>query len=139
MKSTVLLLTAICIISSALSILLPKGKTEKVMKYALGIFFIASVITAVMSIDFNVDFNLDAKNEFNQTGNEIANATAETAISQILLKNNIHPLKIEADMDKTSNNGISIKRVVLAIKDEEDFNRAAQIIKEETGITAVKQ
>lgn len=139
MKSAVLLVTAICIVSSGLFILTPKGKMEKVMKYALGIFFIASVIAAVLSIDFNVDFNLDVKDDFSQTGTEITNATAETAISQILLKNNINPLKIEVDTDKSLDNSISIKRVVLTLEKEEDFNRAAQIIKEETGITAVEQ
>lgn len=139
MKSAVLLVTAICIVSSALFIFTPKGKMEKVMKYALGIFFIASVIAAVLSIDFNADFNLDVKDDFSQTGTDITNATAEIAISQILLRNNIHPLKIEVDTDKTSDDSISIKRIVLTLDTKEDFNRAAQIIKEETGITAVEQ
>ncbi|MBQ4154032.1 MAG: hypothetical protein IJE01_02380 [Clostridia bacterium] len=139
MKGIILSITVICVISAALFFLCPKGKMEKVMKYALGIFFISSLIVAVLSADFNVDFNLDTEGNIEQTETKIADSTVTVAISQILLKNHIRPIKIELDTDKTKDGSISIKRVLLTLEKDEQFDLASKIIKEETGITAVEQ
>ncbi len=109
------------------------------MKYALGIFYISSLIVAVLSADFNVDFNLDTEGNIEQTETKIADSTVTVAISQILLKNHIRPIKIELDTDKTKDGSISIKRVLLTLEKDEQFDLASKIIKEETGITAVEQ
>ena len=131
-------LSAISLVLAALWLIIPKGKFLKDFKYAIGIFLVSSLISLFITIPDNININvdLDTKNDTVVANAEnINNNTAQFVIEQLLEDAKIKFKKIEIITDKSYLDNIDIIKAKLFLEDENDFARAAAIIKAQTGIT----
>lgn len=133
MKDFMLSLSAVSVIMSAAWLLLPEGRMEKSMKYALGIFALAGIICAFGKISLSLP-GLETKFSSAQISYNIETAAAETAIEEVLEKSNIPVKKVTAVTDISGSDSINITKVVLELENNKDFYRAAELIRLETGL-----
>lgn len=139
MKSFLMMLSGISVISAVVWLLIPKGATGKLMKYCLGLFFIATIV----NFTYKTDFSLPKTDIDNIYYSEIVQKTQvetiEATLKMFLRKEGIEVNKIEVVTDNSKSDSISINKVVLETVSNEDFIKAAQLIKSETGIEAVEE
>lgn len=123
-----------CLICSIISIIAPKGGTEKLIKLAVGAFLLLSVINSVsdikpdlnlisLSSDSAVTENVEAVNDFAQ---DIIKKQLSGHIESVLEQMNIPYEKIEIQMDISDDASISIGQTTVAV-DRTAFLRREQI------------
>lgn len=123
-----------CLICSIISIIAPKGGTEKLIKLAVGAFLLLSVINSVsdikpdlnlisLSSDSAVTENVEAVNDFAQN---IIKKQLSGHIEAVLEQMNIPYEKIEIQMDISDDASISIEQTTVAV-DQTAFLRREQI------------
>ena len=131
------ILSAASVFLAALWLIAPKGKTEKTFKYAMEIFLI-SVIISTFNSSFKLPENLPNITTAtpSDTAQRLSSDTAKYVIEELLKKCNIKFGEIQIITDNSKNSGISITKAYIELSPD-DFGRAAEIIKNQTGIILV--
>jgi hypothetical protein len=128
------------VVLAAIWFIVPSGNSEKIFKYAIGIFIISVIIST-----FNVSFTKEIY-EFPaiNTSGVIVNAekisieTSKYVLETLLNKCDIKFKEVEVFMDNEDSSDINITKARVDFANAEDFNIAAEIIKKQTGIILVR-
>ena len=131
------ILSVVSVLLAALWLIAPKGKTEKMFKYAMGLFLI-SVIISTFNSSFTLPENLPAMATATQsdTSQRLSYDTAKYVIEELLKKCNIKFGEIQIITDNSKGGGINITKAHIELS-QNDFERASEIIKNQTGIILV--
>lgn len=140
---------SICIttvITSIFTMLLPNGHLDNVIKFAITLFFLTSIITPFIDTDFNLDFNSLAKELSTQTSQtleqeisntfiDIAKSRIEEELKTLLIQNNVDAKKVSIDINISNDDCIYIEKVKVYINfDEETISNINEIILNEVHI-----
>lgn len=134
------MLSVCAIVLAALWFLVPSGAGENILKYAMGVFII-SVIISTLNISFaNTKNELPAINTDTVIvkAQSISNETAKFVLENLLYQCSIKFKEIEIIMDNSNPSDINITKARVEFIDNDDFVRAAEIVKKQTGIILVR-
>lgn len=139
---------SICIttvVTSLFSMLTPDSKLDKVLKFAISLFFLTSIISPFVNnkLDFHIDISDVTQNnntmKLSQSVEKqflsISKKNIENTLERILAKQSISVKKIEVLININEDNSISINKLMVYIdkKDEKSKYAIQKIVKEETG------
>ena len=133
MKDFLLSISAVSVIMAAVWLLIPKGSMQKSVKYALGIFALVGIISAFGKIEISLP-EVTETSKGAELSYDIAVASAERAVENSLIKNNISAKKVTAVTDNLKSDSINITKVVLELESDKDFEKAAELVFSETGL-----
>lgn len=135
MRDFVLSLCAAAILIAALRLLAPSGRFEKTLQYAMALFLMLSIISAVLKVDFSLpDFEAE---KIETTGeSELNLAVLKGAITQLLLDYGVEVQEIYFNTDILKDGGISITKVTVKTDQAENAQKIREIIKSQTGLLA---
>lgn len=151
MESLQLIGISICIttiVTSIFSMLTPDNKMDKVLKFAISLFFLTGIISpfANNKLNFRIDIediiDVPTSQEMSFSMESqfltMAERNLEAEAEKILAKNEIFPKKIEVFININDDNSISINKMVVYIKQDlsETGEKIKSLIKEEMGIAA---
>lgn len=139
---------SICItavVTSIFSMLVPNGKIDKTLNFAISIFFLTSLVSPFFNskLNFHVDLTASdqeyaAKNiesEMNKQFLSIAERQLESSLEKSLKEKNIFADKIDLSININADNSISINKVnVWLEKESENIMEIYELIEEATGI-----
>lgn len=141
---------SICItivVTSIFSMLLPNTKLDKVIKFAISLFFLTGIISPFFSSDlkFHVDIEDVISNQnitkldqtFETQFISAAQTNLESSIQRMLKKDGANVIKVEILINKMGEDNISISKLMVYI--DKDSNNSSkkieEIVKKEVGIT----
>ena len=129
-------LSAASVFLAAVSLISPSGNAAKSFKYAMGLFLISVIIS---TLNKNVvtlpEVSLaDNGQAITQTAEAVSNGTAAFVVESLLEKCNIKFKKVEIITDNSENSNINITKAYIDFVNPEDFEKAKEIIKNQTGI-----
>ncbi|MBE6761890.1 MAG: hypothetical protein E7551_06345 [Ruminococcaceae bacterium] len=129
------ILSVTSVVLAALWLVLPRGKSANGFKYAMGLFVISVIISILGGLDFSLPEKLQTSNSttVTNTAQSISNDTAVYVIENLLKKCNIKFGEIQIITDNSENSDINITKAYVELEPK-DFERAAEIIKNQTGI-----
>lgn len=143
-KSVVTMICLILIITGIFSILIPKNKMEKTIKFAISLFFLAGIVIPIVKGEF--DFSIDYK-DINitdyqvqvqaKTKNTITILTEkklENDVKNILKNNGINYENVEMSIHILEDESIDITKFTVVLKEGENIQTTEQLIIEEVGI-----
>lgn len=132
------ILSITSVVLAALWLIAPRGKTAQMFKYAMGIFVISVIISTVNVASFAPPeiSTLGGVSSVINTAEKISNHTALYVIENLLKKCNIKYGEIKIITDNSDPDSINITKAYVEL-DPADFTRAAEIIKNQTGIILV--
>ncbi len=135
MRDFVLSLCAAAILIAALRLLAPNGRFEKTLQYAMALFLMLSIISAVLKVDFSLpEFEAE---KIETTGeSELNLAVLKGAITELLLDYGVEVQEIYFNTDILKDGGISITKVTVKTDQAEDAQKIREIIKSQTGLLA---
>ena len=140
--SFIKILSVTSVVLAALWLIIPKGATAEFLKYAMSIFVVAVILSAVGSfkLDFDTDCTVVEKSETAplQVAENISNESAKYIIESLLSDCQIKFNEVRIITDNSDASNINITKAEIFLINEVDFPRAAEIIKNQTGITAVE-
>lgn len=127
--------------------LLPDGKLDNVIKFAITLFFLTSIVTPFIDSDLNLDFksltqeisletNKTLEKELSNTFIQIAKSYIEEDINDNLIKNNIPIKKVSISINILSDSSIYIEKVKIYItsKEEDNTEKINEIVLNEINI-----
>lgn len=123
------------IVITLIELLIPKGKMENTVRFAMGAFMICMIISPLLSLFNNLNFDFDYSNDISlNIDSSISEDTyqlAEDNISQLvttlLSQNNIEVKKVDVNMDINSDTGIDINKIVIYLdKEQESLSQTAK-------------
>lgn len=135
------------IVTSIFSMLVPDNHLDKVLKFAISLFFLTGIISpfANNKLNFRIEMEdiIDAPSSHELSASmenqfvTIASRNIEAQAEKILNKNNIFPKKIEIFINITEDDSISINKMMVYIKKDSGENQQTikTLIKDEMGIT----
>lgn len=142
---------SICIttvITSIFTMLLPNGKLDNVIKFAITLFFLTSILSPFLNTDLQLDIktftneiitptNKSMEVEITQAFIDIAKLHIEEDINSILHSNNINPKKIEIGINILDDTSIYIEKVKIFIDfiDDDTTYKIYDVITTEIGIS----
>lgn len=143
MESILSFFGTLCVASvvlTALWFLVPKGATENIFKYAMGIFLISVIVTT---------FKVALKNPFDDLptvntdsamikAQSISASTTEYVLKDLLERCNIKIEEVAVIVDNQQHSGINISKARIEFVNDDDFFIAKEIIKKQTGIDLVR-
>lgn len=140
MDTIKMLATTVCItavITAIFSMLMPEGKLEKVVMFAVSVFFLIGIVTPFTSKEFRIqlkeikvdklEISTKIENSVNKQFLNIAKANLESKLEAYLIENNIKPQKIDIIVNISKDESISIKGIEIKIKKED--NKRLETIK----------
>lgn len=132
------ILSVISVVLAALWLILPRGKSANGFKYAMGLFVISVIISTIGALDFSLPKNLQTPKTTTatNTAQKLSNDTAVYIIESLLKKCNIKFGEILIITDNSNSSDINITKAYVSL-DPKDFEMAAEIIKNQTGIILV--
>ena len=131
------ILSITSVVLAALWLIAPRGKTAQSFKYAMGLFVISVIISTLNVASFSLPENLSVSSQaVTNTAEKLSNDTAVYVIEDLLEKCNIKFGRIEIITDNSDSSDINITKAYVELA-AEDFIRAAEIIKNQTGIILV--
>ena len=127
------------------SMLIPHGNMEKVMKFAVSVFFLSCLLfpffTGLPELQWNAQESTGVPYEniqetMNRQFLELSRKRIEQIVGQILAAEGIQPEKITADIHISEDNSVSINKVTVTLNGTSRLtaDRMRSIIKEQTGI-----
>ncbi len=140
---------SICIttvITSIFTMLLPNGKLDNVIKFAITLFFLTSIISPFLNTDLKLDFktfsediistNKTLEVEISNAFIDIAKLHIEENINKLLQQNNIITKKISIDINILNDTSIYIEKVKVYIDfvDDDILKDINNIIVTEIGL-----
>lgn len=141
---------SICIttvITSIFTMLLPNGKLDNVIKFAITLFFLTSIISPFLNTDLKLDFktfseeiistNASLEVDISDAFIDIAKLHIEENINKLLTENNINNKKISIDINILDDTSIYIEKVKVYIDfvDDDIIENINNIITNEIGIS----
>ncbi|MFZ2538293.1 MAG: stage III sporulation protein AF [Oscillospiraceae bacterium] len=139
---------SICIttvVTSIFSMLTPNTKLDKVLKFAISLFFLTSIVSPFVNnkLDFRIDISditqTPQTRELSQSIENqfvsIAKSNIENTVGNLLLRENISSKKIEVLININEDNSISINKLMVYINksDEKRKQDIEKIVKEGAG------
>jgi len=133
------ILSVASVFLAALWLIAPSGKSAQLFRYAVGIFTLAVIISTVGQNYLNLPKWDEAAFSDTATVNAAAISNDLTAytVEILLQKCDINFKKVQIITDNTENESIDIIKAYVELTNPEDFNRASEIIKNQTGIILV--
>lgn len=133
-------ISAMSIVLTALWFLVPKGATLNHFKYAMGVFaiwiFISTFKVAVKTYDNKITIpNTDS---VVTNAESISRETAKFVLEELLYKCNIEFSQIDIIMDNSDSSDINITKAKIDFVNQDDFEVAKEIIKNQTGIILIR-
>lgn len=144
---------SICIttvITSIFTMLLPDGKLDNVIKFAITLFFLTSIITPFLDTDLQLDIkslsnelrtqtNITLEQELTNTFIDLAKTNIEQELKTLLAQNSITSKKVLIDINISQDNSIYIEKVKIYIDlnsydNDETGTKITSIINNEVGI-----
>lgn len=140
------------VVTSIFTMLLPNSKLDNVIKFAITLFFLTSIITPFLDNDLKLDLKTLSKDltvqntqtlevQISNSFIEIAKTILENEIQELLEKNEIITKKVSIDINILNDTSIYIEKVKIHIEinDEETINSKSievinSIINQEIGI-----
>lgn len=119
-------------------LLVPRGSVMRSFRFAIGLFTLTTIILSFTSIpigNIGVDFSNTDKNQYITTANDLNEASLEYAICRLLDENFIRYRKVEIITDNSEAESIHITKAVAELVDKSDFQRAAETVFNQTGIS----
>ena len=128
------------VVLAAIWFIVPSGNTEKIFKYAMGIFIISVIISAfnISFIKENYEFPVINTNSVIVNAEKISVETSKYVLETLLNKCDIKFKEVEVFMDNQDSSDINITKARVDFINADDFNIAAEIIKKQTGIILVR-
>jgi len=131
------ILSVTSIVLAALWLLVPEGSSQQLFKYAMSLFVVAIIVST-----FEVAFSSNSQEDFapkntsfvSDTVTEITASTTEYVIEQLLEQCNIKFKEVTVITDNSNGSDINITRAYVELQNSNDFERAAEIVKNQTGI-----
>lgn len=135
------------IVTSIFSTLIPETKLDKVLKFAISLFFLTSIISPFFTekISFNVDFEdivleqnaLQMEQAVEQQFFSLAQKNIASTVERYLKNEEISVRKVEVFVNKTSDNNISISKLMVYIDEnqENQMNKITSLVQREVGVT----
>ncbi len=133
------------VVTSIFSMLTPDSKLDKVLKFAISLFFLTSIISPFVNnkLDFHIDISditqAPQTRELTQRVENqfisIAKSNIENTVENLLLRENISPKKIEVLININEDNSISINKLMVYINKSDEKRKQAieKIVKEGAG------
>ncbi len=137
----------VMIITGVFSVLVPGKSFEKILKFAISLFFVCSVAVPMFSGELSLDFSFDTdfiseyESEFYLSAEESVIKLSEEkimlAIDEILTQNGISAKKIEVNINIDENDSINITNVEISITENDEIFtlKIKEIVLREVGIT----
>lgn len=133
------------VVTAIFSMLVPNTKLDKVLKFAISLFFLTSIVSPF--VNNKLDFTIDMSDTINTSKTEdlsesiqnqflsVSKKNIESSLVKILAKKNISVKKIDVLININDDNSISINRLMVYIdKGNEKFkSNIEKILKEEAG------
>lgn len=135
------------VITVIFTMLVPSNKLDKILKFSISLFFLASLISPFFNskLDFHIDMKdvviSSQQKNLNQKADEqffqMATKNLEVSIEKLLIKKGIKINKIKIFVNNSSDNSIFISKVIVSLNkaNEKYESQIKQIIKEEVGVT----
>ncbi|WMJ23025.1 stage III sporulation protein AF [Paludicola sp. MB14-C6] len=135
------------VVTSIFSMLIPDSKLDKVLKFAISLFFLTSIISPFFTskIDFGVDFNNMVMEQTNTKMDKaveeqffsLAQKNIASTLERYLKNEEISVRKIEVFVNKTADNNISISKLMVYIdaSQENKVSKIESLVKREVGVT----
>lgn len=138
---------SICVTAVATAIftmLIPNGRLEKTLRFAISLFFLASLISPFFNkqLDFRItmaesDYQYYEKNisaEINRQFLSLAQANVQAAIEKALENENISTQGIYVSMNIYEDESISISEIDIVTEEKDKAGRIIDIVYNATGI-----
>ncbi|MEG0571352.1 MAG: stage III sporulation protein AF [Oscillospiraceae bacterium] len=147
LKSIGMSLCITAVATSIFSMLIPNSNLEKVIKFAVSLFFITGIVSPFINGNLKVDFNFDditppsSQTQFSQGVNTqfltIAQNNLQISITKILEKESIKTKKITVKINISEQKSISINKITVFVdeKYKNEAYRIENIVKKEVGVT----
>lgn len=127
------------VVLAALWLIVPKGYSARLFKYAMGLFMVAIIVATlnISALDFKLSMpSLDTEASVNVAA-RLTNSTAVYVIERLLNECGIKFKEVNIITDNSAGSDINITKAYIELVNDGDFERAAEIIKNQTGIIAV--
>lgn len=133
-------LSVVAVVLAALWMVVPKGYSAALFKYAMGLFMVAVIISTlnVSAVDFGLPAFSYNTADATHTAERISNSTAEFVIENLLNRCNIKFKEVVVFTDNSDPSDINITKAAVLFYDNKAFNSAAEIVKNQTGIFLVE-
>ena len=131
-------LSVTSVVLAALWLVVPKGKSANIFKYAMGLFVISVIISTIEASSFKLPENFPSADQkvTTTTAENLSNQAATYVIAKLLKKCNINFGEIRIITDNSDSSGVNITKAYVKLS-KEDFLVASEIIKNQTGIILV--
>lgn len=135
------------IVTSIFSMLLPNTKLDKVIKFAISLFFLTGIVSPFFSSDLNFNFKVEdiipeqSTTQLNQTMHNqflsVAQTNLENAVQRMLKNDGINAIKVEVLINKLDKDNISISKLMVYIENETKTSskRIEDLVKKEVGLS----
>lgn len=145
-KSVITMICLTLIITGIFSILIPKSSMEKIMKFAISLFFLTGIVIPILRGDFDFSFDIGEIKavEYQQTLKQntkntitiLSEKKIEYQIKSILKANDINYIKVDINIHINDDDSIDISKfIVMLSKDNKtDLKTVEQLIVKEVGI-----
>jgi len=130
--------------ASLFSMLLPGSGMDKVVKFAIGLFFLTGVISPFLSGEFSADLSglLPAggreeaalSEEVESAFSSLAGRRVEAVVERALLSQGVEAKKVEVSIHIGEGGSVSIEQVRVTVKNPEEAGAAREIVERETGL-----
>lgn len=116
-----MILCVAAIAITLIELLMPSGKMEKTVRFALGAFMICMVASPLLSLFNDIDFNFESSEDvalnidesISSDTYELAKDNIESLVTTLLSQNGISPKKVEVSMDINEDTGIDISKIII--------------------------
>lgn len=134
------------IITGIFSLLIPSNTLEKVIKFAIGLFFISSLVLPFtkQQLDFSFDFQQEQQSMQNQMLEQgvenyfitIAEQKLESQIQTLLESNQIFPESVRFQIHIAEDNSIDINEICVTLSEKYQFEqeKVISLIEKEAGL-----
>ena len=131
------LLSALGLFTAAFWVLVPKGRGESTARFAVGVFFLWSVIIGAQAAFGSLQGAVCSTTQKAQSSALKMQLTALQNGFKVLLNGAGYPMeKITVEADILENNSINITKVVLWPKNSSDYAAAAELLTLQAGVPA---
>ncbi len=134
-------------VTALFSMLVPDNRMEKVLRFAVSLFFLTSLVSPFLSggLDFHMDLSvpdsaqsdpgLAQSVESQFTG--LAEKKVASAVEKALAQEGIPVKKVQVSININEDGGISITKMCITVNGEEhpDTGKIAETVKREVGFT----
>lgn len=135
--------------TSIFSMLMPNTKLDKILKFAISLFFLASLVSPFANASFDFHIDLDAiapqqttnqvKTAMDNSFSELAAMNLEAGISRMLKQNGIAVKKTQVIINKSELDNITISKLIVHVDENATADsmtpKIQELIKREVGKT----